>query len=554
MSTVELSWQVSRDTAVHRLRFGQVHGAIDHFAEALQATPSDGEARERVRVEKARAELAASGPARALETLAKPQNYPGTLVQCRALYDAGELECHLVAASNGHRSQRPTGGHRHRDFGTELDLGRSTFDHTLGERAGRASLLEYRHRFPAVAAEQRALREASDGRPRWQVLAEAGECDAISVQELVQREPPIRERARRAKNTQILGQLHLGRGWETWSFVREMRPEGRYGSIVNLPQTKDSSRAMAALVEDCYAKISAQVKQSQACYPLYSQRYGRFGPAAKNRRQWHEIDQLLKYRYRAYRAVYQQFDRMHELRDRGQSVQLFRFVGEVLRDFYKITPGRVLPEKGKLVREVCNLAGLAVVDGLRIPPTLMDEAPDERLSLLFAVPPAKEPIVVVPVFGDASTYRDPTAPDRGFLRYKAKLAELESCHQRAEYSIERCFLGHEMARLHLRNGWLDDVKVMGSRIADEAIACGSHLWWLVGQLTYARALCAQHQLEQLEPVLLAIGQHVHRSLPDERVAFFVELAQKLTRDSLARKRNRTGSVELTGDLLQGDDA
>ncbi|XP_058062092.1 uncharacterized protein LOC131212302 [Anopheles bellator] len=546
MSTVELSWQVSRDTAVHRLRFGQVNGAIDDLAEALQAAPSDGDARERVRVEKARAELAASGPTRALETLAEPRNYPGTLVHCQALYDAAELERHLVAAANGHRSQRPTGGHRHRDFEAALNLGRSTFDHTLGEQAGQASLLEYRHRFPAVAAEQLALREASDGRPRWQVLAEAGECDAVSVQELVQREPPIRERARRAKNAQILGQLYLGRGWETWTFIRELRADGRYGSVMNLPQTKASSRAMAALVEDCYGKISTQVKQSQACFPMYSQRYGRFGPAENNRRQWYEIDQLLKYRYRAYRAVYGQFDRMHELRDRGQDSQLFRFVGEVLRDFYKITPRRVLPEKGKLVREVCNLAGLAVVDGLRIPPSLMDSAPDERLPLLFAVPPAKESIVVVPVFGDASTYRDPTAPDRGFLRYKAKLAELESRHQRAEYPIERCFLDHEMARLHLRNGWLDDVKVMGNRIADEAIDCGSHLWQLIGQLTYARALCAQNQLEQLEPVLLAIGQHVNRSLPDERVAFFVELARKLTRDSLGRKR----SVELTGDSLQ----
>ncbi|XP_035773179.1 uncharacterized protein LOC118456476 [Anopheles albimanus] len=542
MSTVELRWQVVRDLAIHKLRFGQVNEAIETFTEALAVAPpaptgdEDGESA-KVLAGKASAELAASTPDRAVDTLRKSgTNYPATLLRCRALYGVADLEQHLLTAANDQRAQGPPGGHRNRELEAEVDLGRSTFDAVLGDRAG-ASLLEYRHRFPQIKAEQRLRKAQTIDRPRWKVLAEAGECDVISVQETVRQEPPIRERARRETNSRILGQLYLGRGWKDWMFCKELRPDGRHGATVNLPQTPDSSSAMMALIEECCQRTSAFIKQSQARCPLYSHRFGRFGSPAKRRREWNELDQLLRYRYRAYRAVYRHLDHLHELRAARKSVQLFRYAGEILRDFYKITTVRVLPDKGQLVREICNLIGLTIVDGLRIPVTLMDEPAEKRLLALFAVPPAKETVTVIPVFGDISTYRDPTEPDHSFLRYKAKITELEGQYQRVQYPIERCFLDHEMARHHLHNGWLDDVKVMGTRMVEEAIGCGSHLWRLIGHLTIAKALCAQNNLEQLAKLLCEVAEFVSLSLPDERIAFFVELAQKLTQGLLNRKQD-----------------
>ncbi|XP_049286270.1 uncharacterized protein LOC125765312 [Anopheles funestus] len=543
MSAPELSWQVVRDIGVHRLRFGQVGGAIDNFTEAAPRLSEDDES---VLVLKANAQLEYLVPNAALETIRKARKYAGNLLHCRSLYETGDLEGHLLASANGQRRQRPAAGHRQQDFTTELDLGLSTFDCTLGERAG-ASLLEYRHRFPEIAAEQQELRKRSADRPRWKVLAEANECDVISVLETVRKEPPLREQVRRKKNKQILGQIHLGRGWEDWMFIEDLLPTGRYGSVVRLPQTKPTSQAMDRLVNECYTKVSARVHQSQACFPMYSQRHGRFGPQSNHRREVCEMDELFKFRYRAYRAVYNQFDRMYALRAQGKTAELLRYGGDILHEFYKTTTVRVLPEKGKLVRELCNLIGLTVLDRLRIPPGLMDVRPEHRLLLLFAVPPAKEAKIVVPVFGDISTYRDPTEPDHEYLRYKGKIAELERRYQRVQYPIERCLLDYQMARQHLLNGWLDDVKVMGNRMIDEAIGCGSHLWQLIGQLTIAKALCAQHNLEQLAVLLRSAAKLVQSRLPDERIAFFIEVSQKLNQDLLMKKLGQ--SVELERTLL-----
>ncbi|XP_050069497.1 uncharacterized protein LOC126557682 [Anopheles maculipalpis] len=539
MSAPELAWQVVRDIGVHRCRFGHVGGAIDNFTEAA---PRVGEDDESLLVLKAKAQLKYSEPTAALATIRKARKYPGNLLHCQALYETGDLEGHLLTSANGRRRQHPASGHRQQDFTAEVDLGLSTFDCTLGERAG-ASLLEYSHRFEEIAAEQRELRQRSVERPRWKVLAEAGECDVISVLETVRKVPPLREQIRRKKNKQILGQIHLGRGWEDWMFIEDLLPTGRYGPVVRLPQTRQSSQAMDQLVNECYTKVSARVRISQACYPVYSLRHGRFGPQSNHRREMYEIDELCKFRYRAYRAVHNQFDRMYELRDRGRTNELLRYGGEILNDFYKTTTVRVLPDKGKLVRELCNLIGLAILDGLRIPPSLMDEPPDRRLLLLFAVPPAKEAKVVVPVFGDISTYRDPTEPDHDYLRYKSKIAELERRYQRVQYPIEHCLVDYQMAREHLLNGWLDDVKVMGNRMIDEAIGCGSHLWQLIGLLTVAKALCAQHNLEQLAVQLRAAARLVQSRLPDERIAFFIEVSQKLNQDLLMKKLGQSLVLE-----------
>uniref|UniRef100_A0A182W1C4 Uncharacterized protein n=1 Tax=Anopheles minimus TaxID=112268 RepID=A0A182W1C4_9DIPT len=541
MSAPELAWQVVRDIGVHRIRFGHVGGAIDNFAEAAPRLSEDDES---LLVLKAKAQLEYFEPTPALETIRRARKYPGNLLHCRALYETGDLEGHLVASANGQRLQRPAAGHRQQDFTDELDLGRSTFDCTLGERAG-ASLLEYRHRFPEIATEQQELRRRSVDRPRWKVLAEAGECDVISLLEKVRKEPPLRERVRRKQNKQILGQIHLGRGWEDWMFIEDLLPTGRYGSVVRLPQTKQSSRAMDSLVDECYSKVSARVRLSQACFPMYSQRHGRFGPQSNKRRELCEGDALFQFQYRAYRAVYNQFDRMHELREQGKTFELLRYGGDILNEFYKTTTTRVLPEKSKLVRELCNLIGLAVLDRLRIPPGLMDVPPEKRLLLLFEVPPAKETKVVVPVFGDISTYRDPTEPDHDYLRYKGKIAELERRYQRVQYPIERCLIDYQMARQHLLNGWLDDVKVIGNRMIDEAIGCGSHLWQLIGQLTVAKALCAQNNLEQLTVLLRTAAKLVESRLPDERIAFFVEVSQKLNRDLLMKKLGHSLVLERT---------
>uniref|UniRef100_A0A182QIH8 Uncharacterized protein n=1 Tax=Anopheles farauti TaxID=69004 RepID=A0A182QIH8_9DIPT len=542
MSTTELSWQVDRDIGAHRLRLGHVGPAIGNFTNAATKVAENDET---LRVWKAKAQLEYMEPVRALDTIQSARQYPGNLLHCRALYGVGDLEGHLVASANGQRRQEPPGGHRKHCFTDELDLGLSTFDCTLGERAG-ASLLENRHRFQQIADEQRELRRRSEGdRPRWKVLAEAGECDVISVLETIRKEPPLRERLRLRKNKQILGQIHLGRGWEDWTFLEDLMPAGRHGSVVRLPQTKESSRAMAALVHECYEKVSAGVKLSQACFPMYCLRFGRFGPQTNHRREVYDMDELLKFRYRAYRAVYKQFDRMYALRDRHRTVELLEYASKLLDGFYKTTTVRVLPEKGKWVRELCNLIGLTILDGLRIPPSLMDAAPDSRLMLLFAVPPAKETTVVTPVFGDISTYRDPTEPDHSYLRYKNKITELEGRYQRIEYPIERCLIDYQMARQHLLNGWLDDVKVMGNRMIDEAIGCSSHLWQLIGQLTIARALCAQHNLEQLAVALRAVAEHVTRHLPDERIAFFIQVSQKLNRDLLMKKANQSLVLDRT---------
>ncbi|XP_058820866.1 uncharacterized protein LOC131683062 isoform X2 [Topomyia yanbarensis] len=535
MSYLELSWPedaqhvIFRDQGSHYIRQGRYRAATIKLGEAVSVNPRAIDCHFRKSVahfknSDLKDSLISTRKGLAVErdeSDPRGMDFPCSLQECRALFELDEFEEHVKVASN---KKRHFVGHRLNDMEEEIRLGIRNYENILGEQAG-PCLYRHRHRLRKIAAERELNRV--DTRPGWKVKRDRGECDAVSVAELVIKHPHVREKKRQEKNLKMLGQIYLNRGWKDLLFLRSLQKDGAWEKVVNLPQAKESSKALSDTIEKCYKRVDAALVSLQSGTPHSTYRTNRFGSTEKA--DSHEMSNILKHRYTTYRDANNQLKYMLELRSRNQLRELLQYIGDTLWNYYQIKTVRVFPDRYKFVNEVCNLAGLAIVDSFQVPPTLMDEPLKDRLLLLFNLPLIREEEVVVPIFGDKSTYRDPAAPDYGYIAYKNRITILEKRIPYSSYAIERAFLYHEMCRHHLAASKLDETRIIARRVIDEATESGSNLWKFLGILALVRADCIQMNLEKLTESLEETKEPL-LALADERLDHVIQVAKVVSID------------------------
>ncbi|XP_058452882.1 uncharacterized protein LOC131431284 [Malaya genurostris] len=551
MSHLELSWpenvqhMIFRELGSHYIRQGQYRAAVGNLGKAVTANPEAIDCHFR----KSLAHFQNSDLTDALasvrrglavvreESDPRGEDFPCSLQECRALFELDQFEEHVKVASN---RKRHFVGHRLKDMEDEIQLGVRNYENILGDRAG-PCLYRQRHRFKRIAGE-RKLGEQDNAKPAWKVKRDRGECDVMSVLELVIKHPHIREKKRQEKNLKMLGQVYLNRGWKDLMFLNSLRKDGAWEKVVNLAEAKESSKVLSDTVEKCFKRVDAAVMSLQSRTPFATYRSNRFGTMEKA--DSYTMGNILKHRYTTYREANNQLKRMRELRKRGQMIDLLEYIGDTLWNYYQIKTVRVFPDRYKFINEVCNLAGLAIVDSFQIPPTLMDEPLKDRLLILFNLPLIKEDDeVVIPIFGDKSTYRDPAAPDYGYIAYKNRITRLEKRVPYSGYSIERAFLYHEMCRHHLAASKLDETRIIARRVIDEATQSGSNLWKFLGVLALVRADCLQMNLEKLTDSLAATREPL-AALADERLNHLIYVATIFNKQLMAEKMDKRPSVEI----------
>ncbi|XP_055634996.1 uncharacterized protein LOC129774928 [Toxorhynchites rutilus septentrionalis] len=463
-------------------------------------------------------------------------DFPCSLQECRTVFELGKFEEHVKVASN---KRIHFTGHRLKDIEGEIQLATRNYKNVLGKRAG-PCLQEHRHRLKQIS-EEWAQEGKVDPTPAWKSKLQRGECDVVSVVELAEKQLHIREKNRQEKNLKMLGQIYLNHGWTDLVFLNSLRKGGVWEKTVNLPEAEERSKMLSDTVEKCYGRVEAALLTLQSRYPVYTYRRNRFGSSEKAAD--YLMDNIFKIRYKTYRDVHNQLDHMHELRAAEKLNALREYVGDTLWNHYQIKTERVFPDRYKFVNEICNLVGLAITDSYKVPPKLMDEPLKGRLLILFNLPLAKEDEVVVPIFGDKSTYRDPAAPDYGYIAYKNKITLLEKRIPYSRYPIERAFLYNEMCRHHLAASKLDETRIMARKVIWEATQSGSNLWKFLGALAIVRADCSQMNLEKLVDSLDEASQAA-LALEDERLDHVIRVATIVNGKLMTKKMEERNSIEI----------
>ncbi|XP_062548668.1 uncharacterized protein LOC134213547 [Armigeres subalbatus] len=540
-SQLELSWPaesqhvIFRELGTHYNRQGRYRVATTNFNKAVQANPYAVDCHYRKSVAQFRNSDLDDALRSARDGLAverdeldpRGEDFPCSLQECRTVFELDQFEEHVKVTSN--RSKHFE-GHRLNDMQAELRLAFRNYENVLGKRAG-PCLYQQRSRLKINKEEQKM--EGPDGKK---------ECDVLSVVEMIVKEPHVRDVKRKEKNLRMLGQVYLNHGWKDLEFLSSLRKGGVWEKVVNLAEAEESSKVLSGKIDQCYKRVDAGLRSLQARTPFYTYRRNRFRCTEKS--DAYLLDDMFKIRYKTYRDVHNQLDRMHELRDQGDLKQLLAYANDVLWFYYQTKTERVFPDRYKFVNEVCNLIGLAIIDSFQIPPTLMDERLKDRLTILFNLKPTKdEEDVVIPIFGDKSTYRDPAAPDYGYISYKNKLTVLEKRVPYSRYAIERAFLYHEMCRHHLEASKLDETRIMARRVIEEATQSGSNLWKFLGVLAIVRADCTQLNLEKLVDSLEEASDAV-LALEDERLDHVIQVAKIINNKLMAQKMEQRTSVEI----------
>ncbi|XP_046802866.1 uncharacterized protein LOC124418935 [Lucilia cuprina] len=157
------------------------------------------------------------------------------------------------------------------------------------------------------------------------------------------------------------------------------------------------------------------------------------------------------------------------------------------------------------------------------------------------MPTDKYKDVVQFVFGDKSTYQEPDAPDYVLIAYKKFLARLEKRMIFAKYSIEKCYLLHEIARAHLTQSRFDECCSWARKAAEETKNCNSLLWQFLSIMLIVKAHAVLHKIERGKEALDEAFVVAQR-LKSNKLCSFIEICRAINDQEISLKK-RTQSVD-----------
>lgn len=193
---------------------------------------------------------------------------------------------------------------------------------------------------------------------------------------------------------------------------------------------------------------------------------------------------------------------------------------------YQIKPNKIMPRKIEFTIEICNLIGLAHLDKLKLPENREQMDSLEQLAAIFNISLVNKHAVVPYVFGDQSTYREPSEADPAFLTFKENINRLEERMKFTSMSIEKCHLYHEMGKQNLRQNKYDETRSFARKVIDESHDAASTLWEFLGQILMCRADISQKNFfrtnESLQTALSMVDK-----LQNPELKLVIEMALKV---------------------------
>ncbi|XP_075154893.1 presidents-cup [Haematobia irritans] len=457
-------------------------------------------------------------------------NAPINLEICDTLYELNQFENFKVEL---HDNTRKFCSSKVATFLNRLIVVDENFKDSLGDPLGPFILKNGKH-FPAVVEDLERSQHV-DTRPLWKILKEQEKCDVLSILEKEEILLSPRELARRRRAFKVFNQIYLNKTWIDVLFLKQLR--GNKNLL--LQQSKVSTPYLRNLCATKYDLVTKFLKMLRARSPLYTEQL-RKCPNKKIGEKRRE-EYLYRVQYQTRRTMLSQLRAIRRLREDGDIEKLSKYVEEVLGDYAVLKTHRVMPWKFEFINEVCNILALTHTDTYVLLDDVLQTQGKERLLRLLRMPNDKSKDIVQFVFGDKSTYKEPDAPDYSQIAYKKFLARLEKRMIFAKYSIEKCYLLHEISRAHLKQAHFDECCSWARKAIEETKNCNSIIWQFLSIMLIVKAYAVLHKVERAKEALdeaMAIAVR----LRSQQLRSFIDFCQALNEEEIALKK-RNQSVE-----------
>ncbi|XP_053947690.1 uncharacterized protein LOC128856416 [Anastrepha ludens] len=462
----------------------------------------------------------------------EPNNAPINLEICDALYELNQLEnCKMELHDNTHVFY----GNKVAAFENRLVVVNENFNDSIGETLG-PFILRNEKIFEKVL-HYLERRKYVDPRPLWKILREQGKCDVLSILEKEEVLLSPREVARRERAFKVFNQIYYNKSWIDVLFLKELRENPH----LLLPQCKVSTPFLRHLTHTKYEVLKKFLKMLQARSPLYNEQMRK----CPDKTVWekHRQAHLNHIQYQTRRNMLTILRTIRQMRAKGKIDKLSKYVEEVMGDYVVLKTHRVMPWKFEFLNEVYNTLALAYIDRyierINSPPVHFNK---NRLLHLLRIPTDKNKDRAVSfVFGDKSTYQEPDATDYTMIAYKKYLARLEKRIHFSKYSIEKCYLLHEIARSHLKQNRVDECSSVGRKAVEETKNCNSNVWRFLSTLLICKAQAVLHKVERTKEILDE-AYAVAKILNSPDLIYFVDSCRQMNDAEISMKK-RTQSME-----------
>jgi hypothetical protein len=328
------------------------------------------------------------------------------------------------------------------------------------------------------------------------------ECDVVSTLEEKFDQKTIKFQNKLDCAQRKLKQCYLQTSWKDYAFIKALKTNE---TLLNSTHNRKSFTAINETIDDCIITTETlivivktfswlirlahlisfclQQKELHARSPLYTYNRKMF-PDPRYREQV-EMTKKFRLQYKTRCDMFSALEDMHECRAKGDLKKLIKIAEHELGVHYQIRSRKVMPRKEEFTSEICNLIGLAHLDKLKKPQADVQIDGWEFLAAMLGI--SIEQSVSVYIFGNQSTYQDPTKLDSSFLTFKRHISHLEDRLKLSSMSIEKCYLYHEMGKRNFNQNRHDASRHLGYKVVDEASRIGSYLWEFLGQILIFRA-------------------------------------------------------------------
>lgn len=521
-----LQYATHRDWGDYYKRRGQLSLATEHFETAFQINKAAFiPLLERSRCAQFAGQLA-DAVAKADECLAL---YPDTIAahnqRTACIYDDNQFEQSLSAYYNTFyekHTKHPTDHH-------DIETGASTIHRAIAPPGCLLNIRTKINRLQSAKHKQHQTAEGEFRPPMWKILRDNNDkCDVFSLDE--KREhllsnyyrpnkrcelSPLEQR-RRDLNLRLKHTMYLHPNTtKDIQLLQSLMTDER----LNLRQTAGSAEQMRNTISKHCAQIDQIEDMLYKREPFHARHAGPNGRlCAENKRIG-----LQRLQAQARRDSFNFLATVKQLYAAGNVAPMFDFIEQIMTDYFPLKTLRILPRKWEIMDDIYNIAGMAYMRKLVVPPDLLQLPHSRRMAALLQIPIEHKHTGNMQASKEFGV-RKPKLLN-SYVRYRRECSSLESRLRYSSYPLERCYLFYKIANLHVAERNLDEAVQMGKHMLEQALLCDNKLWEFLSLLVIVRAKSVLGQLGIVQKKLSSM--YDMKDHLDTTIRHFVQTAIKV---------------------------
>lgn len=382
------------------------------------------------------------------------------------IYDCNEFEMCLVERYKMWQENNSALGSVDAIKMTELTLEKS-----IGNETG--SFLDNFQN--AISELDKIKADAVDTRPAWKIRRDKGECDVVSIcsdsGDLTKSETdlhPLDLYELRKKQKLFRSMYFTTPTIDTHDFLKSLTNDPR----LNFPPSKESAQIIRNAIEkeiEVFKIFETMLRHRQ---PMYAKKIFQ---RKKNEKKFNK-SALERMQKTTENRAKNQLKKVQQMRSATDFSRLLTFVEDIMTNVYLIQSVKVFPKKYEFLETIYNIVGNCFIDNIAIP---TKTSPSGDASLLFestfhyhlgfSIP---KKFNLSPGFNHTSAH---------FLK-RFQLSDLP---------VEKCYLLHQLSRLHFERKKYMESKEMGDEMIKISTSLNNFTWMLLG---YVRVMLVDASL------------------------------------------------------------